>query len=677
MKKNLALPFIISTLSILTSVIFLIKKPAPIIDKAAPPLTSSVVPSSLNGSQEDLYYVSPEGNDTSSGKTRNDPFRTIQHAIDKMGEGDICYLLEGVYRESLIVKNKRHISLRNLENAEVIVTGLDQVQNWIKSEGGIFKAKFVPQEKEENFPWHLNEKGKFFIQVFSNGQLMPAASFPDQNGDLLDWDTHGGDVKILPQGKFEFEGNRDNGLEENFFQGGIFHAIVERKWNAVQGTVSKHPSSYLQCTALTKGWEKSNQGVYNKNLFTTEDGMVSGLGKGFIYHSKDALDSKKEWFWDKNTDELFFIPQEGTDPNGLKMEARSRKFGITISNSSDIEISGIKLKAAGVQITNSNNCTISDCQVTYATPFYLHDDEFNGKAMVVIKGGKNNTIKNSYIAHNWGSGIEVVGGYGNIVDNNLIEDVNWMGTYNGCVRASGTGTKITNNTLRRSGRFLIHGIGMKNGLISNNHMYDAMLIGQDGGAFYTYIEDGAGTQIAFNWIHNVEGIPWERSEYENHNISVGVYLDGGCQNFDVHHNVIWNTEYGIMYNASEQQKKNYSKNNSISYNTIYARGKAAIVSKNLPALYVDNKVNYNLVNKKIGALSEKQGNKEDFSEDILSRFFKKDAKPQARSAFSQVNFLMNTKEKLLPLGAYEHSTNVWKCGADPSVLQMTDQKQSF
>lgn len=608
------------------------------------------------------YYVSVDGDDNQSGLSHDQSLASIQSAINKMSENDTCVIKGGIYREHLKINHKKNLVFVAEHGAQVIVTGLDEVESWISNNDGVCQSTFVPQEKDRNGIWHLSGKGKLFTQFFLDGQPLNVAANPNLPKSLLSWDKRGADLSIFPDQRVKFAIPELNSKEPNQWKGGVFHAIVERKWNAVQGEISDHGVNELKCVNSTNGWGRGLQGVYNKNLFTEKDGIVSGIGKGFIIHHKNAMDTTGEWFWDKENNTVYVKMSNGKyDMTDHCVEMRSRKFGLSIRNSDGIDFRNIKFKAAGVEVMASENCVLNNVEITYATPFYTHFDEFNGKAMVSIIGGKNNVLKNSYVAHSWGSGVDVLKGLKNRVENCIVEDVNWMGTYNGCLRISGNGTEIIGNTLRNSGRFLIYAFDLKKAIISYNDIYNGMLVGQDGGAFYTHAEDGDSSVISYNWIHDIKGIPWERSKYPNHNISVGVYLDGGCQNFNVHHNVIWNMEYGVLYNASVKKgKKLMAQGNTINYNTVYAYGKGAIISKNLPLLYKDNEVSYNLVNKKIGALSQKEGNRTDYKGSYIDRYFKKSKQAPDEK---KVKFVVDEDSNEIEVGAYEKGITKWKPGA--------------
>ena len=53
--------------------------------------------------KQEIYYVSPDGNDNNKGSF-DEPFKTIQKAADIMEVGNICYIRKGIYRECITLK---------------------------------------------------------------------------------------------------------------------------------------------------------------------------------------------------------------------------------------------------------------------------------------------------------------------------------------------------------------------------------------------------------------------------------------------------------------------------------------------------------------------------------------------------------------------------------------------
>jgi hypothetical protein len=598
------------------------------------------------------YYVSPSGNNEHPG-TRAHPLLTLSEAERRMVPGDTCLILSGTYREH-IATSKSELHFAGYPGEKVVITGLDPVTGWEQYRNGIVKAAFEPEEidLQPQSAAHLKAKGQYMLQVFDREQLLTQARYPNKTGDDLDWDSHGIEVKIFPDGTFAFQNRNDEIWQREFFAGASFHAIVERKFNAVQATVENFNSGRFRTSKRTAGWQKSTDQLYSHHLFTRTVNEVSGVGKGFITNHLNALDAPGEWHYDKIARELYLKPQDARHSLS-HIEARSRKNAFTLTRTSGITISNIQIFAAGIELIECQKTLIQNCAILYPMPYYIHNDEYDGRSMINITGDENKIV-NCHIAHAWGSGVIIHSGYRNTIANCLIEDVDWMGTYNACIKAGGKETRITQNTLRSSGRFLIEGIGLSNATIQYNDMYHAMLLGQDGGCFYTYVTDGEKTEIAYNWVHDVRGVPWERSTLaEDHNLTVGIYLDGGCKNYSVHHNLIWDTRYGIVINGNPGKTATGIR---IENNTIQSSD-VGVLSKNNPLHYSDCSVRNNLSKNKVAVVCPKESNLEDRDmnfDALLERLRYPGAKMEATA-----HMPIHPK-----IGAYNDIRSVWTAGAN-------------
>lgn len=85
--------------------------------------------SQLNSfSQQNLFYVSPDGSDLNPG-TKKQPFQSIQFAVENLDEGQTLILLQGTYelKSSVVISKKGTkedwITLRGENNAKVILDG--------------------------------------------------------------------------------------------------------------------------------------------------------------------------------------------------------------------------------------------------------------------------------------------------------------------------------------------------------------------------------------------------------------------------------------------------------------------------------------------------------------------------------------------------------------------------
>ncbi len=92
----------------------------------------------------DTYYVSKNGADTNIG-SKEAPFLTINKAAKAARPGDTIIVHEGVYREWVKpeeggLSNKRRIVYQAAEGEKVIIKGSEEVKNWERVEGAVWKA---------------------------------------------------------------------------------------------------------------------------------------------------------------------------------------------------------------------------------------------------------------------------------------------------------------------------------------------------------------------------------------------------------------------------------------------------------------------------------------------------------------------------------------------------------
>ena len=269
------------------------------------------------------------------------------------------------------------------------------------------------------------------------------------------------------------------------------------------------------------------------------DKFIWTHGQGAVIGGLVALDSENEWCYQKNADgrsgTLYFKPAKEVDPNNLTIELKQRQW-IVDANSSYIVFSNLDFLGGQIRLIGNNNL-LDNIKVTYGTHFaYRHtigeakgyNDGNNG----VYIDGDDNEVRNSEIAYSAGSGM-VIQGDRNVVDNCLIHDFGYMGTFTSGVYFNGYGAQLTHSTLFNSGRDILH-LGKCTACnVTHNLLHDSTILTDDSGAIYSFGHDLHGTEIAYNWIQSVTNPNRGLSK-----IQIGIYLDNGSRNAFVHHNLI-------------------------------------------------------------------------------------------------------------------------------------------
>lgn len=183
----------------------------------------------VNPSEAQTYYVGNYGSDNNDGKNVENAFKTIQKAANVMKPGSICYIRQGIYRETVRPMYAGTaafpLTFQNYGNELVYIDGADSVKGWTQYSGNIYKA---------TMPWSL---GKYKNQLMVDGKSCVVARSPnidDPNTPNPPW------VNVYPYGLYnwvhrqnEFSpfmiptmvymwGNTDATLEsQGFFKWGI------------------------------------------------------------------------------------------------------------------------------------------------------------------------------------------------------------------------------------------------------------------------------------------------------------------------------------------------------------------------------------------------------------------------------------------------------------------------
>ncbi|MGH9599071.1 MAG: right-handed parallel beta-helix repeat-containing protein [Terracidiphilus sp.] len=139
------------------------------------------------------FYVSPSGSDANPG-TSSAPFRTIQHAADLAQPGDVVTVRAGIYRERVSpprggTSDLMRIVYQAAPGEKAVITGSEEVKNWVKVEGDVWKTtlpnsyfgRFNPYSDIIHGDW-FNPMGRRHHtgEVYLNGNgFMEAASLAD------------------------------------------------------------------------------------------------------------------------------------------------------------------------------------------------------------------------------------------------------------------------------------------------------------------------------------------------------------------------------------------------------------------------------------------------------------------------------------------------------------------
>lgn len=449
------------------------------------------------------YHVSKTGTDESSG-TAKEPFRTLSKASRSMLPGDTCVIHEGIYRETMIVQRSgepgRPIRIQAAPGARVVLSAAEPRELlWTREKDGVYVAKIDPPPR----------------QLFFDGQMAREAHWPNgKYGDLMDRPCMKAEegtgyerliCKELPPGDF-------NGGYALIWRGGAWTNVTAR-------IKDYHPGESLAFDPpFTPHSDQYHQG----------DAFKPRAGNRFLLvGSRAALDAPGEYLVDPGCGLTRFVPPPGKTCGDLRFEVKARDHVLVIRGCSHVEVTGIELFGGAFDLAGANHCVLDDVKSFYSNDFTRTAREVPAYPANRIRGN-HNTLRRCHLAYAAGTGLDIQG-EDNTLENCVIHDIGYMGTYEGAVQVKGTKrTVIDHCSIYRGGRDLILHHQAEKLRITYCDLHHAVMLNDDAGATYAWGTDGKGSVIAFNWVHH---------SVQNH--TVGIYLDNFCKNFVVHHNVVW------------------------------------------------------------------------------------------------------------------------------------------
>jgi hypothetical protein len=522
----------------------------------------------------------PKAADKNPG-TEARPLKTIQKAASLATAGDTVFIRAGTYHETVVPAHGGFsgapITYMPYNNEMVVIDGADPVANWTNYRGSIYQAPMS---------WSVNHGDG--DQVFVDGQMMNYARYPNSSLDvsnptriMADTGTH------VPSSPAFLQACR--GTYTSAALNGFPDSKQDRTWVGATIHFEVMGQGYLETGTVTG----TSPGSVTFDYISQAGGPGDpAAGDPFYITGKlAALDAAGEWFRDATTNTLYLWTPTGGSPGNHRVEAKARTFGFDLSGLSYITIQAVHFFSCSINTSSaSTHDTINGIQALYVS----HFEQASGAQTLwtphmedtgIIIRGSANILENSEIGFSAGNGVLLLGNNtslstGNVVTNNVIHDADYMcldeagintgnplyppgnGKGPSLYDATSTYNTISYNTIYNSGRSLILIRNFGSGLIVHNDLYNAMLQSLDGGAIYTYNQNGKafngshpGTRIAYNRIHNTH------TSYDK--LDAGVYIDNNSPNYVVDHNLVYDVWLPVYLNADSQD-------NTVCNNTLYA-----------------------------------------------------------------------------------------------------------
>ena len=480
------------------------------------------------------YHVAKNGSQTNNG-TESSPFLTIANAAEVAEAGDIVYVHEGTYRETLQPQNAgtdgNPITFTVFDNDEVIISGTNKIESWSHEGDNIYKADVtMPLGVEEN-------------ALFYNSKVMDIARWPNN----IDNDLYTPDYKFVTSG----DGSHivyDDGILDIDWSGGYMWYLGGHSGASWTREITSSTATQVNYTTvdITKWpFDPHNPTVKRNDQY----------GIFYLFGVKEALDYQREWYYDATEEEVFFKAPNGENPSNGIVEYTARTEAVNLSKAYVI-VDGFTIMGAKVKLRD--NTTLRNCKVQYGA--VRIDDLANTSAQIysasVMLIGSNILVEKNVIEYGSTNGILITSGNSatnNTIQNNIVRYFNTIGNHSSPIRSGAVGSKILNNTIYTTGRDGIYSSGT-DCEIAYNDVSDCMRMNNDGGIFYTVgNENRKNSTIHHNWFHDSQG-----PDYADGRVA-GIYLDNNSKGWDVYNNVVSNITWsGIQINWDNWYLKIYN-----------------------------------------------------------------------------------------------------------------------
>lgn len=552
----------------------------------------------------DTVYVSAVGNDIKGDGTSASPFYSLNRAIEGKllpdSPSDTLFVLvaPGDYymQEPFSIQSpsSRPVVIQSQEKEKPRLMGGIRVSGWQKCGNGLYRA-YIPEVVKYGFDFeqfYVNDRRAilartpntdwFYVkdsqeQAFVKG--IRAADYAVQRIDFQpsDWTTLKGlSSKDLKHLKFRF-----------------YH-----KWD-----ITRKCPTYI---------EPDSARIYTEGKGMKPWNPIQQDSRYFMYDYQAALDIPGEWFLDRESGYIYYMPLEGEDMETAFCIAPALHQWVIINGKPAEPVKNIRLEGlsfqyaaykipvegeepmqaaasteAAMQFDFSENVTLENCEILHTGAYGIwlgqecHQNKIShcyiadlgaggikiGEPYFRTSGRKvtsGNVIDNNIITHAGheqpcGVGIAMFHTSDNKVTHNEISDILYSGISIGWVWGYNQSSAVWTSTMNDKGeekdlQMELNSPSVRN-IVKYNHIHH---IGwgelSDMGAVYT-LGESEGTQICYNVIHDV--LSYDYGGW-------GLYTDEGSTGVEMAHNLVYRCKSGGFH-------QHYGKNNRIE-NNIFAFG---------------------------------------------------------------------------------------------------------
>lgn len=512
------------------------------------------------------FYVSPDGNDSASGRSPSNAFATLHRARDAVRElkktkavpkGGVTvgirsgeyYLEQGFELTSEDSgTSEAPIVYGAMPGGQVRIIGGREVSVWKKVQDKAILGRLNPTARGQVYQADLRAQGiDNFGQLKSRGfarGTSPAALelfFQDKPMRLSRWpndsfvkiagypeanrDDHGGTLGKLSEG-FNYEGDRPNRWRDT---NDIWvHGYWAYDW--------ANSYEHIESIDLQKRFIKTSPPHGNYGFRTG--------GRFYFLNVLEELDEPGEWYIDRKSGILYFWPPALVKQNRTVVSIVEDPL-VHLNNTSHVTIRGLAIecaRGAGVRISGGSNNNVINCTLRNL-----------GNYGVTVNGGKNHSVVGCEIYETGDGGISLRGGdrktltpANHFAHNNHIHHVGrWSRCYVPAVSMTGVGIRASNNLIHDHPHCAILFWGNEH-VIELNEIHHVCLETGDVGAIYTGRDyTFRGNIIRHNFIHHTGGVGMG---------SMGIYMDDCISGTQIYGNVLWKLHRAVFLGGGRDFK---------------------------------------------------------------------------------------------------------------------------
>lgn len=490
---------------------------------------------------KNVYYVSPSGDDYSSGSIAK-PFKSIKQAVAAASKSDKpseILLREGVHKvDGMVNISADNITVKPYQNEKAVITTGYSIKGSQFSRGSdSVVANIIDDTARANVvsvdmsdvgisdlgricDYYYNSEATVAPTVTQDNKRMELAAYPD-SGYLHIADNAVGGADTVAS----------FGVQEN--------SSRMAKW----GSTGIFADGYPEIQWTDSRFEVEMSGTENNFIFTQKNKSFditpkTGERVKFI-NVPEEISVPGEWYLDRDTKKLYIYPYNGFNANStitFTPRTESMETLFEIEGTQNVSFEGIDFEHIGSKVFNVKNssgmslkkCIFTDIlgdvlKSSESTEMLLRDNllhNLSGRGFSISGGDSKNLIKAN-----------------NIITNNEIYDFsNDCRTYAPAINIWGCGTTVSHNKIYDAPHMAI-GISGIYFTIEYNEIFNVCNDTADAGAVYggQFIHL-VKNKIRYNYFHDIKnktGIGYSVS---------AVYFDDLWSSCDVYSNIFANVE---------------------------------------------------------------------------------------------------------------------------------------